>query len=98
MTKLKYPLKHLYGSVLSAPPEQMDRLGSFFQQTLSVRHADWRDMIHELEALKARNCDDFDSIWTIYKHLNDLGSVAFREGLRCVCTISLLPPSPLTQH
>jgi hypothetical protein len=86
----KYPLEYLYGSVLGTPPDQMKRLRRFFQQTLSVRGASWKDMTSELESLKAGNQYDFDldDVSSIYEYLNKMETVASWEDLRCVSDLS----------
>lgn len=66
-------LQHLYKHVLCTPPDQLDNLSRFFQQTLSIPGASWEFLTGELEALKHDGSEDIDCIAGLYQYLNKMG-------------------------
>ena len=66
----KFPLKERYKPISDSQGTQF--LSIFFQNTLSVRDASWRDLVAELQALKAKGIEDLDQITEVYKYLSTL--------------------------
>lgn len=76
----KASLKHLYMSALDE--EKVGLVSHFFERTLSIPAASWKDVITELEHLRDIRCEDFDRITRLYEHLSSIRGMTPNDDLR----------------
>ncbi|KAH7320590.1 hypothetical protein B0I35DRAFT_459384 [Stachybotrys elegans] len=65
----KYSLRHFYKEITDSA--QFPLLAHFFQSSLAIPDATWRDIVDELLFVKECKIDDYDYIKTLYQYLDD---------------------------
>ena len=88
-------LKHLYETIPDQSPETMRRLALFFQDTLSLPNASWKDMIGRLEFEKFEKASDdynFGDILAIYEYLDRIEAVSSAKELGYALALFLFEP------
>lgn len=71
-------LKSSYSQLVDE--DQLGHLSHFMQRTLSIPSVSWKDLVIELEVMRAEGCEDLDRLTAVYEWINNL--IDFDEDLR----------------